>query len=252
MFAQYDSSSTQAPPTINVGGAEQLRVALEQLDTTGTINLTQDIDLTGNDWHSPTMAYTSASETIVINGNNHTISNLYSPSNIYGGLIGRLNTNGNVVIKNINLENVTLAGTNLDGECAGGALIGWMDCHGGTVTVENVKVNGVSIDGFKNTGGLIGYKNPDTELNISNCSVIGTDGNKTINSSYNENGNYKGHIGGLVGYYGKGTISNCTLTNIDITRSGEAQYNRAGVLVGTFVRKANIASATVSNVTLLG
>ena len=254
MWAEYDSTSTTAPPTINVGGAAQLKEALQGLSTTGTINLTQDIDLAGVDWESPTMSYTPNTETIVINGNGHTISNLTSSNNQYGGLIGKLSTNGNVVIKNINFVNVNLTGTNNDGECAGGALIGWMDCHDGTVTVQDVTVNGINIDGFKNTGGLIGYKNTNTELNISNCSVTGTDENKTIKSSYNENNGegYKGHIGGLVGYYGKGTILNCSMTNIDIARSGETQKDRAGVLVGTLASGASITSATVSNVTLLG
>lgn len=251
MWAEYDAAPA-APPVVNVGGAEQLRAALEELNTTGTINLTQDIDLAGVNWDSPTMSYTSPSETIVINGNGYTIKNLTSTDNQYGGLIGELNTNGNVVIKNINLENVELRGTNLDGECAGGALIGWMDCHGGTVTVQDVTVTGVDIDDFKYTGGLIGYKNTDTSLNITNCTVKGTETAKTINSSYNESGNYKGHIGGLIGMYGMGELSNCRLENIAITRSGDAQSDRAGVLVGTFYSGASITSATVKDVTLLG
>ena len=127
-----------------------------------------------------------------------------------------------------------------------------MDCHDGTVTVEDVTVTSVNINGFKYTGGLIGYKNDNTALNITSCTVTGTDTAKTINSSYNENGNYKGHIGGLVGYYGKGTMSACTLNNIAITRSGGAQSDRAGVLVGTLESGASVTSATVSNVTLLG
>ena len=251
LWAEYDSAPA-APPVVSVGGADQLREALSKLNTTGTINLTQDIDLAGVNWESPTMQYTSPSETITINGNGYTIKNLTSTGSQYGGLIGKLSTNGNVEIKNIKLENVSLTGTNVDGECAGGALIGWMDCHDGTVTVEGVTVNGVNIDGFKYTGGLIGYKNDDTALNITNCSVTGTDTAKTINSSYHEGGNYKGHIGGLVGYYGNGTMSACTLSNIAITRSGDAQSDRAGVLVGTLLNGASVTSPTVNNVTLLG
>ena len=252
LLAPYDEVSSSVPPVIEVGGADQLRTALEQLNRTGTINLTQDIDLEGVEWNSPTMSYTSSGETITINGNGHTIKNVTSSNNQYGGLIGKLNTNGNVVIKDIKLENIKLEGTNVDGECAGGALIGWMDCHGGTVSVENVTVNGVDINGFKYTGGLIGYKNDDTALNITNCSVNGTDTAKNINSSYNESGNYKGHIGGLIGFYANGVMSNCTLKDINITRSGAAQSDRAGVVVGTIYSAASIESCVVSNVTLLG
>lgn len=251
VMAEYDSSPS-VPPVISVGDANALQRALEELNTTGTITLTQDIDLAGSNWASPTMSYTSSGEIITIDGQGHTISNLMSTGSQYGGLIGKLSTNGNVVIQNINLKNVSLTGTNIDEECAGGALIGWMDCHGGTVEVQNVTVEGVAIDGFKYTGGLIGYKNTDTALDISNCSVTGTGTAKTVNSSYNEGGNYKGHIGGLIGYYGNGTIENCTLGSIDITRSGEAQSDRAGVLVGTMEINASISSATVENVTLLG
>lgn len=253
VMAKYDESPS-VPPVINVGDANALRRALEELNTTGTITLTQDIDLAGSNWASPTMSYTSSGETITIDGQGHTISNLTSTDSQYGGLIGKLNTNGNVVIKDINLKNVSLTGTNIDGECAGGALIGWMDCHGGTVEVRNVTVGGVAIDGFKYTGGLIGYKNPDEDvvLNISDCSVTGTDTANTVKSSYNEGGNYKGHIGGLIGYYGQGTVKDCTLADIHITRSGEAQSDRAGVLVGTLGSGASISSATVRNVTLLG
>ena len=251
MWAEYDQAPP-APPVVNVGGAQQLREALEALNTTGTINLTQDIDLAGVNWESPTMSYTSSGETITINGNGYTIKNLTSTDNQYGGLIGKLSTNGTVIIKDIKLENVKLRGTNVDGECAGGALIGWMDCHGDYISIENVTVTGVDIDGFKYTGGLVGYRNNTVPMNITSCTVTGTDTAKTINSSYNENGNYKGHIGGLVGYYGKGTMSACTLNNIAITRSGVAQSNRAGVLVGTLESGASVTSATVSNVTLLG
>lgn len=254
MWAEY-SQAPAAPPVVNVGGAEQLKEALAQLNTTGMINITQDIDLTDVNWESPIMQYTSPSETITINGNGHTIKNLSSANNQYGGLIGKLSTNGTVIIKDIKLENVTLRGTNVDGECAGGALIGWVESHNGSVTIENVTVNGVDIDGFKFTGGLVGFRNGDYPMNVTNCSVTGTDAAKTINSSYNENGNYKGHIGGLVGYYGKGTMTGCRLSNIDITRSGVAQSDRAGVLVGTLGTPSSDASiiyATVSNVTLLG
>ena len=252
MWAEYDQAPP-APPVVNVGGAQQLREALEELNTTGTINLTQDIDLAGVNWESPTMSYTSPSETITINGNGYTIKNLTSTGSQYGGLIGKLTTNGNVEIKNIKLENVKLRGTNVNGECAGGALIGWMECHDGSITIENVTVKGVDIDGFKYRGGLIGYRSPDAyPITIKDCTVTGTDTAKTINSSYNESDNYKGHIGGLVGYFGNGELSNCTLRNIAITRGGAAEKDRAGVLVGTLVSSASVTSATVSNVTLLG
>ena len=257
MGATYDERATIDPPTTSVGTAEELYAALNGFQSTGQINLTQDIDLEGVTWGSPTLAYAGSGSQIVINGNGHTIKNLSTNStSMYGGLIGKISTNGEVIIKDLKLENISLQGNNTD-ESAGGALIGWYEGHGDEVedkvTISNVTVNGISVDGYKNSGGLVGYTNVNINVDIQNCSVVGTEATYTINSSYNEEGNYKGHIGGLVGYYGKGTISNCSLANIGITRDRVAQSDRAGVLVGTLATSgASISSATVSNVTLLG
>lgn len=246
MFAEYDSGENNNP-TINVGGAAELKTALEQLNSTGTIILTQDIDFTGVAWDSPTMAYASSGNTITIDGQGHTIKNLTSTGYEIGGVIGRLNTNGSVVIKDINLENITISGTNEDGEGSGGALIGWMDCHGNSITIENITVDGVNVSGFKYIGGLIGYKNTDTQLNISNCTIS----NVTANSTYNEAGNYKGHIGGIVGYYGNGTISNCTLDTATLT--GSTTEKRIGAFIGSAATNCVVGDGNiVKSVTVNG
>ena len=256
MGATYDETATIDPPTTSVGTAEELHAALNGFQSTGQINLTQDIDLTGVDWDSPTLSFANAGSQIVINGNDHTIKNLSTNGTyMYGGLIGKISTNGEVIINDLKLENISLKGNNVN-ESSGGALIGWYEGHGDEiedkVTISNVTVNGIKIDGYKYTGGLVGYTNVNINVDIQNCSVVGSATMKTINSSYNESGDYKGHIGGLVGYYGKGAISNCSLANTSITRNGETQKDRAGVLVGTLVSGGRITSATVSDVTLLG
>ena len=246
MFAEY-SEGGNSNPTINVGGAAELKTALEGLNTTGTIILTQDIDLTGVAWDSPNMVYTGSSESITIDGQGHTIKNLTSTNNPYGGVIGRLNTNGNVIIKNINLENITISGTNVDGEGSGGALNGWMDCHGNSITVENITVNRVNVSDFKYIGGLIGYRNPDCPMNINNCTIS----NVVANSTYNESGNYKGHIGGVVGYYGNGTITNCTLDTATLT--GSTTGKRIGAFIGSAAADCVVgAGNVVKSVTVNG
>lgn len=100
---------------------------------------------------------------------------------------------------------------------------------------------------FKFIGGLIGYKNTDTQLNISNCTIS----NVTANSTYNEAGNYKGHIGGIVGYYGNGTISNCTLDTATLT--GSTTEKRIGAFIGSAATNCVVGDGNiVKSVTVNG
>ena len=176
-------------------------------------------------------------------------------SGLQGGLLGKFNSNGEIIIKNLTLENVTITGTDVDGESAGGALIGWIENHGaGTITIENVKVEGIKASGFKYIGGLIGYNNGNVAMNLVDCSVTGTI-DSYLNSTYNENGNYKGHIGGLLGLWNKGQLTNCEVKNLAIkhgTNDMTGSSNRAGALVGTKYSGVAVVSATVDNVTVDG
>ena len=249
MYAEYDNG--EQGDDIAVGTASDLMTALSNLSNGQSVTLTQDIDLTGANW-DVTSPWQGSGTDVVFDGAGHKITGL-TTNGLKGGLFGRYATNGNVTIKNLKLENVKLTGTDEDGQSAGGALIGWYESHGGILTIENVEVNGVDIKGFKYIGGLIGYINPDYKVNITNCSVNGT----AVTSTYNESGNYKGHIGGLVGYYGNGTVTNCKVSNLAVKRDGTAAQlvtssNRAGALFGTATEKCTVASATVSNVTVDG
>lgn len=247
MYAEYKNG--QQGSNISVGTASDLLTALNNLSNGQSVTLTQDIDLTGVDW-SVSAPWQGSNTDVVFDGAGHKIIGL-TTNGKQGGLFGRYSTNGNVTIKNLTLETVNLTGTDVDGQSAGGALIGWYESHGGTLTIENVEVNGVDIKGFKYIGGLIGYVNPDYDVNITNCSINGTE----LTSTYNESGNYKGHIGGLVGYYGKGTVTNCTVSNLTIKRAGTtaqlaSSSNRAGALFGTVEENCTVVSATVSTVTV--
>lgn len=221
-----------------------------------TVKLMKDINLANIPWNP--IGINNGNDRWfkgTFDGNDKSISNIYCTNPNYGGLFGYIGTGTitNTTIKNLNLNNVNLTNGANVGECAGGALIGWIENHieGSTITIENVTVTGIKANGYKYTGGLVGYQSAKP-LTISNVSIVGTETMNTINSSFYKDNDYKGHVGGLVGYYSTGTATDVTLKDIAITRSGDALSNRAGVFVGTLLADANITSATVSYVTLLG
>ncbi len=238
---------------VSVGSSNDLKNALNSLVAGNMVVLEKDIDLTGQDWivSSP---WQGSSTEVIFDGNNHKITGL-STTGLQGGLFGKFNSNGNITIKNLTLVDVTIQGTDVDGESAGGALIGWIENHGAsTITIENVKVEGIKAEGFKYIGGLIGYNNGNNSMNLVDCSVTGN-AESYLNSTYNENGNYKGHVGGLLGLWNKGSLTNCEVKDIAIkhgTNDMTGSYNRAGALVGTKYTGVNVVSATVDNVTVDG
>ena len=224
-----------------------------------TIQLTSNIDLGEYLW-TPIGINTNGSWFKgTFDGDGHSISNIYCDNPNYGGLFGYIGTGTitNTTFKNLNINNVNLTnGGNIDGECAGGALVGWIENHidGSTITIENVTVTGIKADGYKYTGGLIGFKDAEATLNIKKVSVIGTDTMNTLNSSYNENGDYKGHVGGLIGRVAtSGEITNCTISDINISRGGiTTSGNRAGSVIGSTSGSVNVISINVRKCTVLG
>lgn len=236
-----------------VGNADDLKTALESLVAGNLVVLDKDIDLTGVNWEV-SMPWQGSATDVAFDGNGHKIIGL-STNGLQGGLLGKYNSNGNITIKNLTLENVAITGTNVDGESAGGALIGWIENHGaGTITIENVKVNGIKAEGFKYIGGLIGYNNGNVAMHLIDCSVTGTK-DSYLNSTYNEGGNYKGHIGGLLGLWMKGSLTNCEVKDLVIkhgTTDMSGSSNRAGALVGTKYAGVEVVSAIVDNVTVDG
>lgn len=238
---------------ISVGNAQDLKNALNSLVAGNTVVLDQDIDLTNETWEVAA-PWQDSSTNVVFDGGGHKITGL-TTNGAYGGLLGKFNSNGNITIKNLVLENVTITGDNTGEESSGGALIGWIENHGGssTITIENVKVNGIKAEGFKYIGGLIGY-NEGTTMNLTDCSVNGTEGS-CLNSTLNDSGNYKGHVGGLLGLWNKGNITNCEVKNLAIKHGTDdmtGSSNRAGALVGTKYSGVTVTSATVENVTVDG
>ena len=166
----------------------------------------------------------------VFDGNDQTISNLTVHGANYGGLFGRIDSDGTVT--DLGLENAAIVATGdyvggLVGENRGGGL---SNCYSsGTVTGTSYYV-----------GGLVGYNYSGS---ISNCYATGL----VSGSSYDVGGlvgrnsgslsqcyssgtiTGTGYIGGLIGYYYSGTITGCFW---DIETSGMASGLGYGSSIG--------------------
>ncbi len=212
---------------------------------TGTkvVNIMNDIDMTGVSY-TPTH-YNTNTGALTINGNNNSIVNLSVDGGVYAALLGRVSST--LMIKDLTIKDSEFAAdNNKDGEYTVGAFIGWAATHGDDtkITLENCKAENVKYGSTKYVGGLVGYQTAKP-LNITNCVVKGAQ----MTSEYTEdNGaNYKGHVGGLIGYYSAGIISGSSVVESAITVKGP----RAGAIVGTAQADAVIGTGNiVDNVTI--
>lgn len=197
------------------------------------IKLTTDIDLANEEW-TP-IGYMGATFKGNFDGENNTISNLKitkttdnTAKNNGIGLFGR--TDSPAVIQNFTIENVDITGSLYVGAVVGLGYTG--------KAIENVTVKGnIAINAYWYAGviGGNGYMNL-----VNNCHVIGNDG------SYIK-GNDGSYIGGIWGFRGEGNqkITNCTVTNIEITG-----VDRVGGISGIGHYGNTISDCTVKDVTI--
>ncbi|WP_141500875.1 S-layer homology domain-containing protein [Paenibacillus luteus] len=145
-----------------------------------------------------------------LNGNNHTISNLYVNtdfSSVYLGLFGYMQGSGSVT-------NVVLENAHIKGDYEIGALVGYVS----NGTFENITVTGSVYGEEDHVGGVIGYSE-NTKLTNVNADVyvegfeyvgglFGSVIDGTIRNS-SSTGNVFGHqyIGGLVGALNQSLVS---------------------------------------------
>ncbi len=191
-----------------------------------TVNLLNDIDMSGIDYPSP---YYQANHNLVFNGNSYTISN-FSPVETYegsatgsAGLIANFGSNS-ITVNNVNFENVNIKGdfdvnTGKNRNIAAGVVIGWADTNA-NATISNVSVSDVSISDVKYAGGVIGYTSGTASLS-----------NITVSSSSSFTNKINGYtVGSIIGQVGGKTAT------IDkITYSGStlvSGYKREGGVVG--------------------
>ena len=178
-------------------------------------------------------------------GNGKTIRNLFISST--SNEIGFFGCAADCRIKNITFDNAKVKGND---NCSTGILAG----YAGSCVIENIKTTGsCSVEGKYETGGIAGRANG----NISNCEnhaivkglhsvggIVGIcfDSENSITScaNYGEITGTEDFVGGIIGYFGKGSLQN-SANNGNIT--GDAR-------VGNLIGYANICN--INNVLGIG
>lgn len=155
-----------------------------------------------------------------IDGQGHTISNLTQNGTSKVGFIG--SAAGNVVLKNLRVENSTF-----QVESKGGGLIGSIES--GNVTIDNCSFSGViKYVGYqsKNLGGLVGYVASSASLTLTNSY---NEGDVSTTSWWDLGliGGSGDGLGGLVGSIdGSAVIKDCYSTgDVSVKKENGSIYN---------------------------
>ena len=152
----------------------------------------------------------------IINGNNHTISNVNLTSNY--GLITYLYGE----LKNINFKNFNLINQTTGGYYGGIVNIGESGSIIDNIHIVDMTVTRTAKSTTYRVGGIASYANSNT---IRNSSVT----NLTIKEETSDNVDMQ-YIGGIVGYGTNSTIENCYVQNININVSNATTTYTGGIL----------------------
>ena len=202
-FVAKMPGATATATNVSVSTYEQLQ-GLALASTVGvtlnTINITNDIDLTGKAWQP--FGYNGDHPfTGMINGGNHTIKGL-SPNGYVSVVEVKNFTNGKsghaygfiTIAKNAIVKDLKFVDVDIDiaDGLAVGAVVG--DARGSSLTIENVTVSG-SVKGQDKIGGFVGLAgyndSKDFELTIkSSTNNANVEANRT--DSYNRAGGFVG------------------------------------------------------------
>lgn len=217
----------------NLAQLKRFRDAVNAGDTYAgkTVSLKADIDL-GNEVWTPI----GAKEYVfsgTFDGEGHIISNLKfeNAETSYVGLFG-YTTN---VVKNVNVNNVTLTGKSYVGAISG--------C-GYTGTIENCQVTGkINISGNYMVGGITGHG----YARIADCHVIGAEANENFIKGIYKEGNLEGdNVGGIVGHNAEtNSIKNCTVKNVLVSGT-----RKVGGIVGITAQNGDVINCAVENITV--
>lgn len=134
------------------------------------------------------------------------------------------------------LSNFTLSGTPAKDDKDGIALFKYV--YG--ATLQNIAVSNASISGGKFTAGLVGYA-AGAALTIQNCSA--SDITLTTNVDYG--------AGGLVGGIYAGTVTGCTVNNLTIVNSADANHDYFGGLFCNVNGNLTISDCSLNGTTTL-
>ena len=244
------SMIVEGQETVSIDSMETLKSELAAAGEAGAgytvLEISSDIDMTGQEWTPIKVDGYNGADVVTIDGKGHSIKGLTS-SLFAGGFAG----GSGIVIKNLTIENAKMIATNTQGygafvNCADAMdVITLINCHlkNSTITTPN---NG---QGESRIGGLVGwtagYNNQndgpvDSYITIQDCSVTGC----TFTGW--------GSIGGICGHAGANaatftTIENCTITNNKFISTDDGGW-RTGVVVGT----ANNGQCVIKNITESG
>ena len=244
------SMIVEGQTTVNINSMKTLKDELKKAGEAGAgytvLEISSDIDMTGQEWTPIKVDGYNGADIVTIDGKGHTIKGLTS-SLFAGGFAG----GSGIVIKNLTIKNANMIATSTQGygafvNCADAMdVITLINCHlkNSTITTPN---NG---QGESRIGGLVGwtagYDNQndgpvDSYITIQDCSVTGC----TFTGF--------GSIGGICGHAGANaatftTIENCTITNNKFISTDDGGW-RTGVVVGT----ANNGQCVIKNITESG
>ncbi len=183
-----------------VGSASEL---IDALTNNKSVKLGKDIDLSGTEW-TPIATYSG-----VLDGNGYAIKNLSGANGLFTKISG-------ATIKNLDLENVAITGT----DNRVGAIAGQIDkvADAPQTVIENVTVSGVVAGASHYTGGFVGADRSYDTLFVdcvNNANVTG------------------GHqVGGIVGQANRLTVFDNCVNNGDVTASTIMAGGIVGLVAG--------------------
>lgn len=202
---------------------------------TATLILANDIDMSAHYW-DPMKNWKGS-----LNGNGHTIKNLYAYNASKNcGFVGYTEDNSVITI-----ENVTFKNCYSQGENNSGIVMGNID-YGSTVTFSNVRLEecGLSSERWNNAGGFVGYVESSSEVTFQNCY-----------SDVNVHSNTKVNVGGYIGKSDGGRSVILTFDNCVTKLTGNGYFtvreecNDRGGFIGYVKDKARVR---FNNVAVIG
>ncbi|MBQ5738396.1 MAG: hypothetical protein IIV55_05050 [Alistipes sp.] len=235
---------------VSITNMETLKSELAKAGEAGAgytvLEITADINMTGQEWTPIKVDGYNGADIVTIDGKGHTITGL-NASLFAGGFAG----GSGIVIKNLTIADSQMVATNTQGY---GAFVNCADSMD-VITLINCHLKNSSIitpnDGTAESriGGLVGwtagYGNQndgpvDSYITIENCSVTGC----TLKGA--------GSIGAICGHAGANkatftTIKNCIIEDNKLISTDNGSW-RTGVVVGT----ANNGQCNISNITESG
>ena len=204
---QYDANAwtevAEAPVpdaegAVNVWTAEQLAGVMSNVKGIKTINIMENIDLSGRTWVPANLWDPENTALLTINGNGHTISNMAVASAGKGGFIGSNSRNitindltfktasvtasgnfagtvigyayGNITLNNVDVVDSVISGT-AEFSIRIGGLIGFVPQDGGTLTLTNCDVTGSTVSGYHNVGAMVGATMTTKTVTIESCTA---------------------------------------------------------------------------------